>query len=310
MAEKYILKVTAGPTYDESTQHDVAVNAPEPVKIDTENLTAQLNVRIQNYRGLPKGSPSTSPYFSHETHKSDLYSISFTFTPKKTYTGDEIVFGNDFDHPIRDRLPWGFGTAFNFVKKWVDPGLYGDPYADEPHLYGPLLSSINVLRIGEKGSKDVDKMAEKSGDKVDGDVVVFEEGAEGDGATVREEQGIPEQSAARMKHFLGEDTRKDFKFEEGRSYACDFFNPYLDFNDFSLKLPVITLSIVKHWDGQPLRTHTLRYVLKDRTADKPLFVIILSLLPIDELGESEKADVNTTDTAADSNFNTNDDDLD
>lgn len=36
---------------------------------------------------------------------------------------------------------------------------------------------------------------------------------------------------------------------------CDFFNPYLDFNEFALKigygLPAI--SIIGHWDGQPLR---------------------------------------------------------
>jgi Protein of unknown function (DUF1769) len=35
---------------------------------------------------------------------------------KQGINGDDLVFGNDFDHPIRDRLPPGFGTAFKIVK--------------------------------------------------------------------------------------------------------------------------------------------------------------------------------------------------
>ncbi|KAF1975613.1 DUF1769-domain-containing protein [Bimuria novae-zelandiae CBS 107.79] len=272
--EQYILKVTAGATYDTKKHEDVYVNTEKPINIASEHLDARIHIRVKDYRGLPKGSPSTSPYFSTPQHPYDRYSISFSFTPKRSINGQDLVFGNDFDHPIRDRLPPLFDKAFGIVKWWIDPGLDGDVYGDEPYLYGPLLSSINVLRIG---NKPPNKPAE--GEEKEGEAVVYEEGAEGDGVDVRQDLAIPAGTALRQKHFLNEAKRKDFTFEEGREYKCDFFNPYLDFNEFALRigygLPAI--SIIGHWDGQPLR-----YVLKDRSSNTELLVIIFQLIPTEE----------------------------
>ena len=266
--EQYMLRVTAGATYDTKTHQDVLVNSEKPIHLSSDYIDAKLHMRIKDYRGmsisapplplnqlltlagLPKGSPTTSPYFSTPQHHYDRYSISFSFTPKSSIAGDKLVFGNDFDHPIRDRLPPLFDKAFGIVKWWIDPGLDGDVYSDEPYLYGALLSSINVLRIGNKPPQKADAAEEK-----EGEVFVYEEGAEGDGEGLRKELGIPATTAQRQKHFLNEAHRKDFTFEEGREYKCDFFNPYVDFNEFALKigygLPAI--SIIGHWDGQPLR---------------------------------------------------------
>ncbi|KAK3217474.1 hypothetical protein GRF29_1g3196388 [Pseudopithomyces chartarum] len=277
--EQYILKVTAGATYDTDKHEDVYVNTEKPINISSEHLDARIHVRIKDYRGYPEGSPSVSPYFSTPQHPYDRYSISFSFTPKRSINGKDLVWGNDFDHPIRDRLPPLFDKAFGIVKWWIDPGLDGDVYGDEPYLYGALLSSINVLRVGNKPPQKPDAAEAK-----EGEVVVYEEGAEGDGEDVRKELGIPAATAQRQKHFLNETKRKDFMFEEGREYKCDFFNPYVDFNEFALKigygLPAI--SIIGHWDGQPLRTHSLRYVLKDRSTNTELFVVIFQLLPTEE----------------------------
>jgi hypothetical protein len=195
----------------------------------------------------------TSPYFSTPQHPYDRYSIGFSFKPKKTISGQVLVFGNDFAHPIRDRLPPLFDKAFGIVKWWIDPGLDGDVYGDEPYLYGPLLSSINILRIGSKDQATLENKVEDA-EGVE-EVVVYEEGAEGDGVTVREELGIPSVPAQRQKHFLSEEKRKAFEFEAGREYKCDFFNPYLDFNEFALKLGygLPAISIMSSWDGQPLR---------------------------------------------------------
>ncbi|KAK5139665.1 hypothetical protein LTR04_003421 [Oleoguttula sp. CCFEE 6159] len=286
----YLLKVTAGPSYDPKTHEPVHVNTEKPIKISTPHIDANVRVRIQEYRGLPRPSPTTSPYFSQPPHTADRYSISFTFTPKTTLNGHDVVFGNDFDHPIRDRLPPGFGQAFKIAKWFIDPGLYGDVNADESYLYGPLLSSINVLRVGEKGQ--VVEAAEKVGRKVEdgGDeVVVFEEGADGEGKEAREKWNVPGDAAARKKHFLTEAHLKGFEFEEGRAYQCDFFNPYLDFNEFALKLPGfalvpgITVPIIRYWDGQPLR-----YALKNRATDELLFVLVFTLVPADNAAQEEQ----------------------
>jgi hypothetical protein len=181
------------------------------------------------------------------------------------------VFGNDFDHPIRDRLPPLFDKAFGIVKWWIDPGLDGDVQADEPYLYGALLSSINVLRIGDKaGSGKEDLEGEKSGSE--GEAVVYQEGAFGDGEKIRKDLHLPGTSSARQKHFLAEAHRKDFTFEKGREYQCDFFNPYLDFNEFALKIGygLPSISIIGSWDGQPLRyVHYLRSI-------RPISFLLLS----------------------------------
>jgi hypothetical protein len=223
MADKYMLRVTAGSDYDEANQKLVHVNTEQPLSISNSKLDASLTVRIQNYRGEPVNSPSSCAYFETDPHKSDLYSISFSFTPKKDINGRDLVFGNDFDHPIRDKLPPGFGQAMKIAQWFIDPGLYGDAYADEPYLYGPFLSSINTLRVGEKKEPVELKGSE---DKP----VVVSEGADGDGVEARKKAGLPDEANARKKHFLKEQHLKDFTFEAGRNYSCDFFNPYLDFN--------------------------------------------------------------------------------
>ncbi len=273
MADKYILKITAGPNYEDQKQ--IPVNTSETNRISSEHLTANVQVRIQNYRGLPEGSPKTSPYFSQHPHEHDLYSLEFGFTLKEDINGYDLVFGNDFDHPIKDKLPPGFQQAFNLVKWFIDPGLYGDVYAEEPYLYGPLLSSINTFRVGSKDDREQEKVEEMQANAQEGTSLV--EGGDGDGEHAREELGIPADAAARKKYFLTEAHQKAFTFEKGREYKNDFFNPYLDFNgktnvrnrntryilmlytEFSLKLPGwglvpgITLPIINYWDGQPLR---------------------------------------------------------
>ena len=226
MADKYLLFVTAGPNYED--QKPLAINTAETTRISSDHLTANLQVRIQNYRGLPDGSPQTSPYFSKPPHEKDVYSIAFDFTLKEDINGHDLVFGNDFDHPIRDKLPPGFQQAFNLVKWFIDPGLYGDVHADEPYLYGPLLSSINTFRIGPKDDREQEKVEEVRADAEEGTALA--EGGDGDGEDVRQELGIPATGPARQKHFLTEKKQQEFTFEKGREYSNDFFNPYLDFN--------------------------------------------------------------------------------
>ncbi|KAK5010961.1 hypothetical protein LTR28_006685 [Elasticomyces elasticus] len=281
MADQFFLRATAGPTYEASTQQEVHVNTDEAVHISTKEIEADIKIRIRNYRG-PPGSHTTSPYFAPGSkHEHDLYSIAFSFSIPSSSSvpnGQDLVFGNDFDHPVRDKLPPGFGVAFKFATSYIDPGLYGDVYADEPYLYSPLLSTINTFRVSKKSpnSKHGVNGAKKDQDSgakpiesspalaISAPTDAKDENQE-DGVD-EEEQSWPSNDAERRKYFLKDENRKQFSFETDKEYICDFFNPYLDFNDFALKLP--------RWGA-----HALRYVLKNRTTDKPLFVIILTLTP-------------------------------
>jgi hypothetical protein len=77
-----------------------------------------LTVRKQGY---PDDSPETHPYFAHPLHQNDQYSISFAIVFKKPVNGNDLIFGNDFDRPIRDRLPPGFNAALKLVKWTTRP---------------------------------------------------------------------------------------------------------------------------------------------------------------------------------------------
>ena len=163
------------------------------------------------------------------------------------------MFGNDFDHPIRYRLPPGFGTALKIVQWAVDPGLECDVYADEPWLYGRFLSSIDTLSLGAPNETASEAEQEDAAMFVEEIGILVNEGGVGTGLQLREEQKIPAASAARKKYFLTEARRKEFVFEKGKELRADFGNGYLDFNEFALRLPGFHLPIMSYWDGQPLR---------------------------------------------------------
>jgi hypothetical protein len=50
-ADQFLLRVTAGPSYDPSAHTLVHVNGPNALPISGDHCTANLKVRIQNYRG-------------------------------------------------------------------------------------------------------------------------------------------------------------------------------------------------------------------------------------------------------------------
>lgn len=285
---QYRLRVTAGPAYDPLTHQVVPVNSPETLTFENEHIIISLAVRLKHFTGFPSSSPQTSSYFEHEIHKWDQYSIAFSFIPKIDIPGTDLVFGNDFDRPIRDRLPPGFNQALRIVKWWIDPGLDGDAYADRPYLYGPALSSWSYFRICEKVVDD-DKMGDKDAWKIPNATSfhekVVEEGADGDGEEAREEMGLPADAAARKKHFLTRTNLEHFIFEKGRLYQSDFGNGYLDFNDFSLKLPGFSLNVIAYVDA---KTHELRYTLKNIKTDEVYCVVMFTLLFGEELEEMAK----------------------
>lgn len=280
--EKYRLYVTAGPSYDKAEHKQVPVNTATAVVVENEFLKAKIKVRIRQYRGLPVDSPSHSPYFDDALHEKDQYSIAFSFVPKQDLPSQNTVWGNDFDHPIRERLPPGFNTAFKIVKEFIDPGLACDAYADEPWLYGPSLSSWFAFVIGDK--VDLER-GEDFPAPDDNDVM--KDGAEGEGVTVRQKHHIPDTGDKRRKHFLSSANRDAFTFEKGRLYQGDFYNPYIDFGNFALKLPGFSLKVIKYVDQ---KSHCLRYVFKNKETGDVYFNVNLHLFWGKELEEALKED--------------------
>ena len=282
--------MTAGPSYDPTGHSQLSVNSSEVHKVDNDLATSYLRVRIKDYNGLPKGAPENSSYFNHPLHTSDRYSVAWSFIPKRDVPGKDLVMGFDFDHPVRDRLPPGTKTAVKIATTVLDPGLYADPFSDEPYLYGPMLSSCFALRIGGKDEEEaVDEQLKRLDEENDG---VVEEGASLSGDSIRSTHSIPEGWKARRKFFLDESQLERFTFEKGRLYHADFFNPHLDFSNFSLRLPGFSISVAKYVDE---KTHDLRFVLKSRVSGEVVFVVFFKLLFGQELEKTLKEGVQNAD---------------
>jgi hypothetical protein len=81
----------------------------------------------------------------------------------------------------------------------------------------------------------------------------IEEGGDERGLVWRGERGVPEEGAKRMKWALKAGSKEKWVWEYGREYGVDFFNPYIDFNEFALRLPGFNMPIMRYWDGQGLR---------------------------------------------------------
>ncbi|PFH62657.1 hypothetical protein XA68_12528 [Ophiocordyceps unilateralis] len=246
MADQYVLRVTAGPDYDEAAHVEVPVNRPEPVRIQSLLADVELCVRVRSYHGLPCGSPETSAYFAASPHdvNNDQYSIALRFTPLAPLdcpgdgiSGLDLQFGNDFDRPIRDRLPPGFSAALSFVK-----------------------CSFNRLYVGSG------KYDEANGG------LWFEEGGDDEGLAVRASLGVPSTSKDRMQWALRDEAKAGWLFRYGQTYGLDFFNPYLDFENLSLRLPGFQLPVMKYWDGQGLR-----YALRNKSTGDVYLVVLFTL---------------------------------
>ncbi|KAH4961482.1 hypothetical protein HBI18_107160 [Parastagonospora nodorum] len=282
--DKYLLQVTAGPTYDPSTHTDIPVNSSTTTPIDSPLATTYLTVRIKNYHGLPFDSPPTCSYFQHPLHTSDRYSIAFSFVPKRDLNGKDVVHGFDYGHSIKHQLPPGFKYAMKIATSMLDPGLYSDAYCDEPYLYGPALSGLFSINVGDLVSEKAAEEQLSTLEKENGGVV--EEGAScASGAQIRSDLNMPAKFKKRRKFFLTPQNLEKFTFEKGRMYHADFFNPHLDFAEFSLRLPGFSIGVARYIDE---KTHHLRYVLKDRSTGEVAFVVFFKLLFGEELERVKK----------------------
>jgi len=61
--KKYLLKVTAGPSYD--NQEHVHVNTSTPAKISTEHIDAHVHVRVKDFRGTKLAVPQSKHKTNH-----------------------------------------------------------------------------------------------------------------------------------------------------------------------------------------------------------------------------------------------------
>ncbi|TIA86460.1 hypothetical protein E3P99_03673 [Wallemia hederae] len=256
------LKILAGSTVDDCQSVDY--KGGEPVPVDNAHFKGHARV-------LLKDKDNLHPYFNDHSNKGVTWSIQLSgVIQDDDVNGDDLVFGNRFDEPIRDSLPWGTGMAVKFIK-YLDPTLTEDLQSDTPWAFSPVCSTVERLRISDNAGDDDDS----------NDALVIDDDVSclfSDSDSNHPERGHAKE---RRKWFHDEEHRRDAELSK-KKVAFDFAKGFIDFSTLSLSFPEISLNIglLKHWDGQPVRFYlrnrktgqdyaVVQFIIEDVGADAP-----------------------------------------
>jgi hypothetical protein len=102
----------------------ISVNSPTPTPIDTGSFSGEISVWVKDFHGDNVGGDG-SPYFGKRSTMT--YAIVVRGKFLDDVTADEVVFGNVFEKPIRDSLPWGTAVALKFMKYVQDRSPFFEP---------------------------------------------------------------------------------------------------------------------------------------------------------------------------------------
>ncbi|WWC62235.1 uncharacterized protein I303_104831 [Kwoniella dejecticola CBS 10117] len=266
MAPKLRVLVSTQQGYPPSTP--CAVNSAEPTKINTDGFEGDLWVFIEGYNGdLNKGQEDA--YFKVKGREGMSYGIVVRGKYKKPFNADQLVFGNVFEKPIRDNLPWGTSIATKFMY-FVDPTVEADIYADKPWALSPALATMAHLSLRDgDGDGDGGQKGEKKPYIEEDSLDWIEEAVEAmdipsySNSNSNSNEDEKAQISARRKWLTKSSNRQLIDVKEDTEVGMEFCNGLLDFNTLSATLPSpfnLQIPLLKYWDGQPVT-----YVCQDKT---------------------------------------------
>ncbi|KAG0198692.1 hypothetical protein BGX28_007883 [Mortierella sp. GBA30] len=318
---RYRLRVSVGPSADPNMLKPIAANDDaNPAVIESDEFVAQIVVRIrglnqtfgyeeaQKEDGL-KPLPE-SPWFTKPGGDKNLSSVQILCRFKREWPGDQIVFGNQFEKPLR--LPPFSSIALRFIQ-YIDPGLRADIYSAQPWAFSPLIATMNAVNVQgwhldtatQHRPKELGQDEEKKGrfenklpswPSPEGEHVVedtsllfkedtddiYEENEEQASEAGKEklvEAKAPAlDTGARRYYFADQDNLSKHRYRPDQVYGFDFFNPYLDFANFTLKVPGFSVDITKYWDGQPLT-----YIIKTKDSSVVFMAFQFELVPVKDV---------------------------
>ncbi|SPO28440.1 uncharacterized protein UTRI_04837 [Ustilago trichophora] len=283
------LKISAGPSVDSLST--VAVNHDDkPTTVSSPHFQGRISVRIKNFTGSdPEGvtHSTDTPYFTSGHGKNQSWSMQIQGRFKDEVNADDLVFGNEFDKPIKDHLPYGTSVALQFVKL-VDPNLEHDLYAEKPHAWSPYLATMP--RINSTTLSNTEDAKDFQGwpsfpthpEYVVDDItsLIPNELAEKEKDTVANFKGIDKAHEYRQRFLGNRNHRQEIVVKSDQVVTADFFNGFIDFNDLTLHIPFsggLKFDLKKYWDGQPVR-----YICKDRKKGTVFFVIQFDIVDLNQ----------------------------
>ncbi|KAF9169609.1 hypothetical protein BGX21_010208 [Mortierella sp. AD011] len=333
---RYRLRVSAGPSADPKDLKPVTVNDDaNPMLIESDEFIGQIVVRLRNLdkaygyvQGLEEDGIKympDSPWFTKPGGNNNLSSVQISGRFKREWKGDQIVFGNQFEKPLR--LPPFSSIALKFIQ-FIDPGLKANIYADRPWAFSPLIATMNTVNVSgwhideatqrrvDQDGQDKDRehlenelppwpspdgehivedttilfndhsKVEAHGKKKDDQEQAEQEERDNDdkeelvetkSGNALKESTKKLSASKRRSYFAKEVHLAKHRYRPDQVYGFDFFNPFLDFSNFTLKVPGFSVDITKYWDGQPLT-----YIIKSQDSSVVFMAFQYELIPIND----------------------------
>jgi hypothetical protein len=254
---QYDLTVRVGSSLDTLQVIDIN-NDANPYLIDSNTFKGAIIVRV-------KGRGSHASAYFEDCQDSFCITVSGQFKHANS-TADTIVFGNQFDAPLR--LPTGTSIAVKFAK-WFDPGLEADLFSERPFAFSPLVVTMNRLCVSTQQPK-------LSFAPIKEDVTLIHP----DITTEKE----------RRTFFTVPKNRVQMAITPDQVWSMDFCNPYLDFEKVNksllfllfiylfiikqctVRIPGFEVNILRYWDGQPAR-----FIAKSKDDGAVFFIVEFNL---------------------------------
>ncbi|KAI9312899.1 hypothetical protein BX666DRAFT_1865485 [Dichotomocladium elegans] len=238
------LRIRVGQSLD--TLKPIEINASTPTLLRSDAFQGLVGVHIRNH--VP---PSAA--LGPDAPDSFCISVQGRFLQPEDLCADDIVFGNKFERPLK--LPIGSSLAIAFAE-WFDPGLETNLYCNQPQAFSPLIVTMNRLAI---------HLADNRCNDETGTATTMDAYFKDDVSAIVQGLDKPDM---RRKYFSDPAHRKAVKVTPDQIWTMAFMNPYIDFNNFVLHLPMMDINVLKYWDGQPLR-----YYAKTRDDNTVFFIV-------------------------------------
>ncbi|KAG0344548.1 hypothetical protein BG004_004363 [Podila humilis] len=294
--------------------HPVIIESEEfvgQVVVRIKGLDKTLGYKEATLQDNTKLMPE-SPYFSKPGADSNLSSIQIQGHFKRAWPGDQV---NQFERPLK--LPPFSSIALKFIQ-YIDPGLEADIYGDKPWAFSPLIATMNIVNVSMSsfnGSAAASAATESAsststssaleqnshkcksdslppwpsseGDHIPEDTSLLfkptdkqtsDDGKEFSDMAPSVAAPVSMTTSERRSFYSKSDNLKKHEYKPEHVYGFDFFNPYLNFANFTLKVPGFSVDITRYWDGQPLT-----YVMKAKNNSAVFLAIQFELVSVQEL---------------------------
>ncbi|KAI9619151.1 hypothetical protein H4Q26_011831 [Puccinia striiformis f. sp. tritici PST-130] len=264
--------ILAGPSLDELSRVKVNADRTGPLAIKTASFEGRSRMKdFADHNGDIYRDTETN-YFANWSDVTWSIQIQGRFL--QPTSADDCVFGNTFDKPIRDRLPFGTGAALKAIS-YIDPSLENDLYADKPWAWSPLLATMNYIRIDRLEADDSPLPPWESATRPVEDCSSL---LEGNPTNISKPH-------LRRKFFSSAVNRQAIML--GPRINAEFANGFIDFSTLALNVPVVNVhfKLDKLWDGQPVR-----YVCQSRKTEETYFVVVFQISELDAENKLEEDD--------------------